>query len=520
MWIASILMLWSLFTSDVLAAFSTPAKPFTTPDGKLSYHQMGNGSKTILLLGGGPGFSSWNLEPIQRMLSSGYRVLLLDMRGIGENKMSVVPNEVLLKKWVSDLERLRQHSKSETWTLIGHSWGALMAQRYAQQHPKSIEQLVLLNPVDPQTDSLKPLVERIEQKRLDNTPAADPFSDAAWQHQTDTPNQTQLAQQKLSQALPSYFYNYAQGVQYAQQFNSTDFEPAINVGIWKAYQQQPIRPQALRQLAMQFPIFIMGCDEDLLSPENIANYQKILPKVPVKQLKQCAHFPWVEQPEAFEQQLLAFLQEEADFSPAQRAQWFDTAGLLDSQAALSVSKGTLGFVDAAKIDSRFDYNMTNKLHFLPNSLMDGWLSLTQCHYNLDPVKALEIVYAQDKTRKLNVISQQHIGSAKAEGNRVELRDIQGSAHVCISAETKGLEQIAHNQWQLKRGPFMRRYLDGYYPMQASLEVDWSDMPLHLINHYPSEQMGVQTNVQAQSFRATYRFEGQLSPQLLFEQQAQ
>lgn len=509
------LLLWSHIGHS---AYTSPSKSFTTEQGKLSYHQQGKGKQTILLLGGGPGFSSWNLEPIQQLLAPHYRVLLMDMRGIGENKQAFDHGDTLLQQWISDLEALRQQSKTELWTIIGHSWGALMAQLYAQKYPKHVEQLILLNPVDPQADSLKPLVERIEQKRLANTPAKDPFDESAWQQALNTPSSTQLTQRQLSQALPSYFYDYQQGVSYAKQFKVSDFELPINLAIWQAYQQQPIRPQALKQLSLHFPIFVIGCEQDLLSPENIINYRKILPNLPHKQLAQCSHFPWVEQPEAFKKQLFAFLREEADFSPQQRAQWFDASGLFDSQAAQSVSSGDLRFVKADKIDTRFDYHMTNQIKFMATSLTDGWLSLNQCHYNLDAVKTLEIVYAADKTRNLRIVSQKHIGSAEVQGNRVQLNDIQGSAQICISAETRGLEAIGNQQWQLKRGPFMRRYLDGYYPMQVSLAVDWSQHPLQLIEMQPTAQQGVVTQQNDRQFNAIYQFEGKLNPQLTFKQQ--
>lgn len=504
-----------LVTQPTYAAYTSPSKALTTAQGQLSYHQLGKGKQTIVLVGGGPGFSSWNLEPIQKLLAPHYRVLLMDMRGIGENKQSVNSGDTLLKQWVKDLEQLRQHSGNESWTLIGHSWGALMVQLYAEQHPKRTEQLILLNPVDPQTDSLKTLVERIEQKRLANTHTPDPFDELAWQQKIETSDTQQLTQRQLNQALPSYFYNYQQGINYAKQFSTQDFELPINLGIWQAYQQQPIRPQALKQLSLQFPLFIIGCEDDLLSPENIANYRKILPNIPHKQLAQCSHFPWVEQPKAFEQQLFAYLKEEAEFSPLQRAQWFDASGLFDSQAAQSVNGGELKFVEAHKIDTRFDYHMTNRIDFLPNSLNDGWLSLQQCHYNLDAVKALEIVYAEDKTRKLSIVSQKHIGQAKVEGSSLQLTNIQGSAQICVSAETRGLERINPQQWQLKRGPFMRRYLDGYYPMQVSLEVDWQQQPIQLSQSIPPAQLGASIQQSETYFKGVYQFEGKLQPQLNF-----
>ncbi len=78
-----------LVTHPTHATYTSPSKSLTTEQGMLSYHQLGKGKQTIVLLGGRLGFSNWNLEPIQQLLAPHYRVLLMDMRGIGENKQPI-----------------------------------------------------------------------------------------------------------------------------------------------------------------------------------------------------------------------------------------------------------------------------------------------------------------------------------------------------------------------------------------------------------------------------------------------
>ncbi len=72
------------WSSDVLGAgFSTPAQIFAMGDRTLRYHSMGEASDPpVIVLGGGPGFFSWNLEPVQRRLAElGYRTAIMDMLG-------------------------------------------------------------------------------------------------------------------------------------------------------------------------------------------------------------------------------------------------------------------------------------------------------------------------------------------------------------------------------------------------------------------------------------------------------
>ena len=50
----------------------------------IQVHCRGQGP-SLYLIGGGPAFTTWNLQPIQDRLSDGYRVCRWDMRGVGDN---------------------------------------------------------------------------------------------------------------------------------------------------------------------------------------------------------------------------------------------------------------------------------------------------------------------------------------------------------------------------------------------------------------------------------------------------
>jgi hypothetical protein len=103
------------------------------------------------------------------------------------------------------------------------------------------------------------------------------------------------------------------------------------------------------------------------------------------------------------------------------------------------------------------------------SLNDGWVTMYQCHSNLDKVSASQIVYNKDRIRNINVLSSQNIGSARVEGHTVQLTDITAESKICISADKKALH-YDKGRYYLKLGPFMRRFLDGYYPMHVQVEV--------------------------------------------------
>ena len=68
---------------------------------------------------------------------------------------------------------------------------------------------------------------------------------------------------------------------------------------------------------------------------------------------------------------------------------------------------------------------------------------------------------------------------------------------------------------LSNGPCMRRFLDGYYPMQVSMRVRW-DMPeLRFVDINPKVQPGFALTRQANEVAFDAIFEGELRTRIRF-----
>ena len=93
----------------------------------------------------------------------------------------------------------------------------------------------------------------------------------------------------------------------------------------------------------------------------------------------------------------------------------------------------------------------------------------QCHTGLDRVPSLQIVYNRQRIRNLKIESVNSIARARVEGHTVQLEHIGKDSKLCITAETRALVK-AEQSYYLKNGPFMRQFLDGFYPMRVRVEV--------------------------------------------------
>ena len=124
-----------------------------------------------------------------------------------------------------------------------------------------------------------------------------------------------------------------------------------------------------------------------------------------------------------------------------------------------------------------------------DSLATGIVQLHTCHHRLDPNHRIVIAFNRERVKEIAVASAQGVGSAEVVDKRVELKDVQKGASVCVRLTSRALD-ATDTGWRLHAGPLMRRYLDGYLPMQAKLSFGWPKGLLAVTQTEPVAQPGV------------------------------
>lgn len=180
--------------------------------------------------------------------------------------------------------------------------------------------------------------------------------------------------------------------------------------------------------------------------------------------------------------------------------------------ARAVNEGELAFLprepaaDAARMEKRLDLAW--------ESLDDGWAPMHQCHHNLDPAAAVQIVYNDERTRDIRITRRDGVGRAEVDGPSVQMRDIERGASLCVAAQVLAI--LPHPDkagYVVDNGPFMRRFLDGYYPMQVRLEVRWPEGMLAFEESSPPAQPGLAIESNDQGVTLDAYFEGRLESRL-------
>jgi proline iminopeptidase len=143
---------------------------------RLYYRVEGEGRDTVVALHGGPSLGHGYLAPDLVPLTRGRAVVHYDQRGIGRSTPLTDAERLSIERHVEDLEALRTHLGLERLALLGHSWGGMLAARYAAAHPQRVARILLLEPMAPARDPFMAIAgaraREIVRARLDETERA------------------------------------------------------------------------------------------------------------------------------------------------------------------------------------------------------------------------------------------------------------------------------------------------------------------------------------------------------------
>lgn len=103
----------------------------------LTVRTYGSAGSTVVVLHGGPGAAGY-MAPVCRELSDAFTVIEPLQRLSGAVRLTVAQH-------VSDLrDVVERQARGNVVTLVGHSWGAMLALAFAAGHPDMLKRLVLI----------------------------------------------------------------------------------------------------------------------------------------------------------------------------------------------------------------------------------------------------------------------------------------------------------------------------------------------------------------------------------------
>ena len=104
-----------------------------------------NTDKPIIFLHGGPGYNCANFEvtTAQKLATQGFFVIVYDRRGEGRSVNSTA--KFTFKETFDDINAIYKKYGIKKAILMGHSFGGVVAIKYAEKYPKNISSIILVS---------------------------------------------------------------------------------------------------------------------------------------------------------------------------------------------------------------------------------------------------------------------------------------------------------------------------------------------------------------------------------------
>ncbi|MDG4800449.1 alpha/beta hydrolase [Micromonospora sp. WMMD980] len=249
---------------------------------------------------GGPGL--WDhLEPVARLLEADARTVRWDQRGCGRSQRR---GPYTIARFVADLNAVREQLGGPRVALLGHSWGAHLALRYALDHPDRVSHLIYVSGtgIDPDR-GWHPHYERNLRRRLgahrgrwealgarDRTPA----EEREWA----------VLQWSADFADPDTALRHAEATATPWRGVNRECNRAVNAEVKRELRESDL---AARCEALDLPVLIVDGAEDIRPRWAVDSLHRALPNCARVSLAGAAHLPWIEDPEGFRHAVTTFL---------------------------------------------------------------------------------------------------------------------------------------------------------------------------------------------------------------------
>lgn len=289
----------------IISCFITflSAQDVISDDAKLFCRTFGQGNP-LLVIHGGPGLSQEYLLPQMSELAENNLVIFYDQRGCGQSDGAINERSMTIDVFLNDIETIRKEFGLKKMTVLGHSWGGLLAMHYAINYPESVEKLILLNSIPASNEEFGLFI-------------------AEWMKRT-APIQDRLAQiyatEEFEQGDPSthehmhrlIFQTYCFLPEKAALLSLNSSRIALQNGekvnelMRENVLMQPFNLHAKLQNVLM-PTLIVHGEYDPVPYSTAQTIHNSIPGSKLFIIPRCGHFPYVEEPETLFKTIKDFL---------------------------------------------------------------------------------------------------------------------------------------------------------------------------------------------------------------------
>jgi proline iminopeptidase len=275
-------------------------------DGAKLFLRLVGAGEAIVIVHGGPGMSHDYLVPqLIDLLASDYQLIFYDQRASGRSSGVDDTTRLTMSQFVRDLESIRQELKINRLNLLGHSFGGLLTMHYAIAYPNNVNKLLLIDSSPASWELNFPYFRRAIAERQTETDKQKLSAIKSKEGFGTNPNLMDSYMKIFFRVFfknPSLSQNLILGIDEHWLLN---YNVTGNF-IWKDLGKYDIHHK-LKYINVS--TLITHGDNSVIAMEGAKEINKQIPNSKLIIMKDVGHFPYIEDPKAFNRIVRNFLKE-------------------------------------------------------------------------------------------------------------------------------------------------------------------------------------------------------------------
>jgi len=281
-----------------------PVLDSTIRNGKVTVHYKIFGSgKPLLVFNGGPGYSCDHMDDFAKKMGEHFKVILFDQRGTGK---SIVPQYdsvfVNVVKVLSDADLLIRTLGYSKVSVMGHSFGGILAMYFATAYPQRVEKLILSSSAGINLDFLNYFGDNISQ-RLCPSAQANTINTPA----RTTKEREEVFYKAVAANASAYLFKKEYTGSLAKMLTVPgSYSPDYNSLIWQDLGNQNY--DLTKKISIyRGPALIIQGRQDIVGSETAIKIHESIKQSRLEFIEKCGHVPWLDKPDEYFSGLINFL---------------------------------------------------------------------------------------------------------------------------------------------------------------------------------------------------------------------
>jgi proline iminopeptidase len=281
------------------------------PGARLFYKSVGRGNPPILVVHGGPGMDHAYLLPGMLGLARSNRVVFYDQRGSGRSEGEVTAATVSFDRFMLDIDAIRDSLHLDRMVVLGHSWGGLLALRYAAKQPSGLHSLILMNTVEPGRRYTAQTTRMLSERRTheDSMEIARIAQLPGWRERD-----TSVVNPLFRVMFRPTFSDRALAGRLAINLDARTARnmPMVATLVMGQFASSDFWPEAAK---IRVPTLIVQGADDVMPIAMLRDLAKAIPAAELSVIDHAGHFPYIEKPDQTFAAIRSFLARKAVPTP-------------------------------------------------------------------------------------------------------------------------------------------------------------------------------------------------------------